>query len=136
MPLDTIPQNKSRAQGPAEGALNIGRRIITIVISMVETRLKLAVLELEEEKKRIIQLMIVGGITLLLAAFGLMSLLVLVFLAIDPVYRLTAIAITTGTLLLFALIGAIWTWRKASCSTLLSATREQLEADKALLEKK
>ncbi len=83
-------------QGPGNGLFNIAQRILTIVVGMVETRLRLAVVELEEEKSNIIQMLMMAGITLLFAAFGLMSLLVLVILAIDPQYRLTAIATTTG----------------------------------------
>ncbi len=46
---------------------------------MVETRLKLIAIELEEEKITLIQLILMAGITLLLTAFGLMSLLILLF---------------------------------------------------------
>ncbi|RLR18120.1 hypothetical protein D8L93_03700 [Sodalis-like symbiont of Bactericera trigonica] len=53
---------------------------------MVETRLRLAVVELEEEKFNLIQMLMIAGITLLFAAFSLMSLLVLVILAIDQLY--------------------------------------------------
>ncbi|WP_187202778.1 hypothetical protein [Sodalis-like endosymbiont of Proechinophthirus fluctus] len=45
--------------------------------------------------------------TLMFAVFSLMSLLVLVILAIDPQYRLTAIATTTGILLLLSIVGAV-----------------------------
>lgn len=65
-------------QGPGNGLFNIAQRILTIVVGMVETRLRLAVVELEEEKSNIIQMLMMAGITLLFAAFGLMSLLVLV----------------------------------------------------------
>lgn len=74
------------------------------------------------------------GVTLLLTAFGLMSLLILVFWAISPEYRIYALAITTAVLLICALIGAIMTLRKVRNSTLLGDTRQQLELDKRLLE--
>jgi len=76
-----------------------------------------------------------AGITLLLAAFGLMSLLVLLIWAINPQYRLMAIATTTGVLFLLAVIGAIWTLSKARKSTLLGSTREELQVDRNILEK-
>lgn len=75
-----------------------------------------------------------AGVTLLLTAFGLMSLLILLFWVIPPEYRVYALAITTATLLFCALIGAIMTLRKARNSTLLGDTRQQLELDKRLLE--
>jgi uncharacterized membrane protein YqjE len=126
---------ESQTQGPGKGIFTLGERIVTILVSMVETRLRLAVLELEQEKANIIQMLMMAGITLLLAAFGLMSLLVLLIWAINPQYRLMAIATTTGVLFLLAVIGAIWTLSKARKSTLLGSTREELQVDRNILEK-
>ncbi|TKI06937.1 phage holin family protein [Martelella alba] len=127
----TEPQN----QGPGQGIFNIAQRILTLLVGMAETRLRLAVAELEEEKNNIIQILMMAGITLLLAAFGLMSLLVLVIWAIDPQYRLTAIATTTALLFVLAIIGALWTLGKARKSSLLGASREELQVDRNILEK-
>lgn len=123
-----------RPQGPASGVLNSFSKIGAIVIGMVETRLNLIAVELEEEKTTLIQLILMAGVTLLLTAFGLMSLLTLIFWVIPPEYRVYALAITTATLLFCAVIGAIMTLRKARNSTLLGDTRQQLELDKRLLE--
>ena len=123
-----------RPQGPASGFLNSLSKIGAIIIGMVETRLRLIAIELEEEKTTLIQLILMAGVTLLLTAFGLMSLLILIFWVIPPEYRVYALAITTATLLFCALIGAIMTLRKARNSTLLGDTRQQLELDKRLLE--
>lgn len=123
-----------RPQGPASGVLTSLSRISAIVIGMVETRLRLIAVELEEEKTNLVQLILMAGITLLLTAFGLMSLLILIFWAIDPEYRIYALAITTAVLLIGALIGAIMTLKKSRNSTLLGDTRQQLELDKRLLE--
>ena len=129
-----MPADSTTSQGPARGVLSTAQRIVTIIVGMVETRLRLAVVELEEEKANVIQLLMMAGVTLLFTAFGLMTLLVLLFLAIDPVHRLMALGITTAVLLGLALIGAIWTITKARRSTLLGATRRQLEIDRELLE--
>lgn len=123
-----------RPQGPASGVLNSLSRISAIVIGMVETRLQLIAIELEEEKTTLIQLILMAGVTLLLTAFGLMSLLILLFWVIPPEYRIYALAVTTAILLFCALIGAIMTLKKARNSTLLGDTRQQLELDKRLLE--
>ncbi|OAT48811.1 inner membrane protein [Proteus hauseri ATCC 700826] len=123
-----------RPQGPASGVLTSISRIGTIVIGMIETRLSLIAVELEEEKTTLIQLILMAGITLLLTAFGLMSLLILIFWVIDPEYRIYALAITTAVLLIGALIGALMTLKKSRNSTLLGDTRQQLELDKRLLE--
>ncbi len=121
-------------QGPGRSVIGIGQRMIAIVVRMVETRLRLAVIELEEEKANLFQLLLMLGLTLLFAAFGLMSLMVLVIWAVDPQYRLNVMIATTVVLLLLALIGGIMTLRKARRSTLLRHTRNELENDRALLE--
>ncbi|MCX2958267.1 MAG: phage holin family protein, partial [Serratia symbiotica] len=109
-------------------------RIITIVVGMVETRLRLAVVELEEEKANLIQLLVMAGLTLLFTAFGLMSLLILIFWAIDPLYRLMVLGATTGVLLFLAIVGTIWTLVKVRRTTLLGDTRKQLAIDHTELE--
>ncbi|WP_145492556.1 phage holin family protein [Yersinia aleksiciae] len=124
-----------QTQGPGKGVLDTVHRIATIVVGMVETRVRLAAIELEEEKATLIQLLMMAGITLLFTAFGLMSLLVLVIWAIDPAYRLMALGTTTAVLLALAIIGFIWTLTKARRSMLLGSTRKQLETDRELLEK-
>ncbi|MBS0054069.1 phage holin family protein [Yersinia sp. Marseille-Q3913] len=124
-----------QTQGPGKGVLDTVHRIATIVVGMVETRVRLVAIELEEEKATLIQLLMMAGITLLFTAFGLMSLLVLVIWAIDPAYRLMALGTTTAVLLALAIIGVIWTLTKARRSTLLGSTRQQLKTDRELLEK-
>lgn len=127
-------EDSRRAQGPGKSVLGIGQRIITILVGIVETRVRLAVVELEEEKAHLIQLLLMLGLTMLFTAFGLMSLMVLIIWAIDPEYRLKAMIVTTVTLLALGLIGGIWTLRKARRSTLLRHTRKELANDRALLE--
>lgn len=121
-------------QGPGKSVLGIGQRIVSIVVEMVETRLRLAVVELEEEKANLFQLLLMVGFTMLFAAFGLMSLMVLIIWAIDPQYRLNAMIATTAVLLIGALIGGVWTLRKARQSTILRHTRQELANDRSLLE--
>ncbi|EOC0208255.1 phage holin family protein [Cronobacter dublinensis] len=122
------------AQGPGKSVLGIGQRIVTVLVEMVETRLRLAVVELEEEKANLFQLLLMTGLTMLFAAFGLMSLMVLLIWAVDPQYRLNVMIGTTVTLLILALIGGIWTLKKSRQSTLLRHTRHELANDRQLLE--
>ena len=126
---------KTPPQGPGQGILDTAQRIVTVLVGIVETRVRLAVIELEEEKANIFQLLLMAGITLIFTAFGLMSLLVVLFWAIDPAYRLMAMGTTTGVLLFLAVVLGLWTLSKAKRSTLLSMTRKQLDTDRALLEK-
>ncbi|SFN23462.1 Uncharacterized membrane protein YqjE [Izhakiella capsodis] len=121
--------------GPAKGVISTGQRIITILVGIVETRLRLAVVELEEEKANLIQMLMMIGLTMLFTAFGLMSLMVLIIWAVDAQYRLMAIAITTAVLFALALIFGVWTLAKSRQSSLLRATRKELDNDRQLLEK-
>lgn len=124
----------SQSHGPGKGVLNIGQRVITTLVSMVETRVRLAIVELEEEKANLIQMLMMVGLTMLFTAFGLMSLMVLIIWAVDAQYRLMAIAITTAVLFALALIFGVWTLYKSRQSTLLRHTRKELETDRSLLE--
>lgn len=126
--------DSQHAQGPGKRVLGIGQRIVSIMVEMVETRLRLAVIELEEEKANLFQLLLMSGLTMLFAAFGLMSLMVLIIWVIDPQYRLSAMIATTVVLLVLALAGGIWTLRKARKSTILRHTRQELANDRALLD--
>lgn len=122
-----------RSQGPGKGVINIGQRIITTLVGMVETRVRLAVIELEEEKANLVQMLIMAGLTLLFTTFGLMSLLVMIIWAVDAQYRLMALSITTGVLFALALILGIWTLRKSRRPSLLAATRHALAEDRKML---
>ncbi len=124
----------SSSQGPGERILGTGKRILTLLVGMVETRLQLAVVELEEEKARLFQLLLLLCLTLLFVLFGLASLLVLIIWVIDPHYRLYALIITTFILLILALFTGILAWRKSRASTLLCQTRKELEKDRQSLE--
>ena len=67
------------AQGPGKSVLGIGQRIVSIMVEMVETRLRLAVVELEEEKANLFQLLLMLGLTMLQCAA--------LFLSMIPVER-------------------------------------------------
>ena len=95
--------SENQSHGP-QRVFNVGQRVVTTLVGMVETRVRLAVAELEEEKANLIQMLIMIGLTMLFTAFGLMSLMVLIIWAVDAQYRLMAIAITTGVLFALALI--------------------------------
>jgi len=121
-------------RGPAKGVIDIGQRIVTTMVGIVETRVRLAVVELEAEKANLVQMILMIGLTMLFTAFGLMCLMVLIIWAVDAQYRLMAMAITTGVLFLLALICGLSVLAKSRRSTLLSATRKELANDRKLLE--
>ncbi|MCG3470043.1 phage holin family protein [Xenorhabdus bovienii] len=123
-----------RSQGPGKGLFDTLRRVAAIVVGMVETRIRLIAVELEENTATLVQLLLLIGFTLLFATFGLMCLLILIFWVIDPVYRATAMAITAGILLILAVFSALWTIRKTRKLNFFNSTREQLKIDRKMLE--
>lgn len=125
---------EKQRQGPASGAIASAQRVLTLLVGIVETRLRLVVIELEEEKNYLFQLLLLTGLTLIFSAFGLMSLIALIIWGLEPEYRLLALAWITATLLGLALIIGLWTLMKARRATLLKATRKELRTDRALLE--
>ncbi|MGV3345963.1 phage holin family protein [Enterobacteriaceae bacterium LUAb1] len=123
-----------KQHGPAQGAIQTGKRILTILVNMAETRLRLAALEIDEEKNRLLHIVMLAGLTMLFTAFGLMSLLLLIVWAVDVQYRLIVISVTTGVLFALALVSGLWAMRKSRHSSLLSLTRKELRRDRQLLE--
>ncbi|WP_029684499.1 phage holin family protein [Tatumella saanichensis] len=128
--MDNTPHN----EGPGKSIISVGQRMVTTLVSIVETRVRLAIVELEEEKANLVQMLMLVGLTMLFTAFGLMSLMILVIVAVDPQYRLMAIGITTGVLFALALIMGIWVIVKSRRSTLLRHSRDELSTDRKLLE--
>lgn len=120
-------------QGPVRGAVNTIQRIGSLLVDVVESRINLLSVELEQEKNHVINLLLMSGLTLICLAFGIISLLILICWAIDPAYRFTALAIFTAALLLIALFTAMATIKKAKSWTFLEETRANLKADKRLL---
>ncbi|OSM95782.1 MULTISPECIES: phage holin family protein [Lonsdalea] len=123
-------------QGPAIACVATVKRIITLLAGMVETRVKLAVVELEQEKSHLIQLLLLVGLTLIFTTFGLMCLIALVIWSLEPEYRLLGLCWITGILLGLAVIGGLWALLRARRTTLLKETRKELANDRALLEEK
>ncbi|MBK5145278.1 phage holin family protein [Budviciaceae bacterium BWR-B9] len=129
-----IMSNSTSAQGPGKGALATIQRIFTLLHRMVQTRLELIAVELEEEKANLFQLLMLVGLTLVFTGFCLMGLFILVCLAIDPVNRVLALSLITGILFLLAVITGIWAMVRVKRSTFLKETRHQLKLDRILLE--
>lgn len=127
-------QKSHESHGPGKGVINVGQRIITTLVGIVETRVRLAVVELEEEKANLIQMIMMIGLTMIFTTFGLLSLMALIIWAVDARYRLMAIGITTAVLFALALFFGLWALVKSRRSTLLRATRKELSVDRKLLE--
>ena len=121
--------------GPGRGAINIIQRIATLAVSIVETRIRLLAVELEEEKENLLNLLLMSGLTLICFSFGLISLLILICWTIDPAYRFIALAAFTTLLFCSAFILFFMIKRKLNSQRFLEETRKNLKLDRELLEK-
>ncbi|AKC32539.1 phage holin family protein [Candidatus Pantoea carbekii] len=120
-------------QGPAKTMFNIGQRIVTMLVKMAETRIQLAISEIEEEKIHLIKLLIMISFTLLFFTVGLISLMGLIIMTVNEHYRFLTIVITTAVLFTLAIALGIWTLHQSRRLTLLRHTRRELTIDRQLL---
>lgn len=123
-----------RRQGPAARAFSAARELGTLLLKSGTTRLRLAVIELQEERSRLFTLLIMVFVALLLAAFGLGMLMLLVTVYFwDTPYRLEAIAISAGILLLLSIMLGWRALAVAKRPTLLRSTLQRLTEDTDLI---
>ncbi|MDR5868064.1 phage holin family protein [Halomonas koreensis] len=124
----------AESQGPARRVFGAGRRLLGSLLATGETRLRLAVLELEEERARLVGLLLLAGLSLLLLLLGLGALTTLVIVVFWETHRLAAIGGSAAVLLLGGLGLAAWVMRLARRRTLLADTLKHLALDRELLE--
>ncbi|SDO01208.1 phage holin family protein [Vreelandella arcis] len=124
------------ALGPTQRVFSAAKRLLNSLIANGETRLRLAVVELEEERSRLLVLMLLAGASLLLLLLGVATLVALVVVLFWDTYRLTAIAVSALVLIAASFLLAMIALRQAKQHTLLKETLRQLAADRALLEAK
>ncbi|KPQ23698.1 MULTISPECIES: phage holin family protein [unclassified Halomonas] len=124
------------ALGPTQRVFSAAKRLLNSLIANGETRLRLAVVELEEERSRLMVLMLIAGASLLLLLLGVATLVALVVVLFWDTYRLTAIAVSALVLIAASFTLAVIALRQAKQHTLLKETLRQLAADRALLEAK
>ncbi|WP_016856177.1 phage holin family protein [Halomonas smyrnensis] len=124
----------SEGQGPAQRLFGAGKRLLGSLVATGETRLRLAVLELEEERARLVTLLLLAGISLLLLLLGLGALTTLIIVAFWDSYRLAAIGGCAAVLLVGGLGLAGWVMHLARRRTLLVDTLKHLALDRELME--
>ncbi|WP_168013252.1 phage holin family protein [Halomonas salinarum] len=121
------------SQGPAERVFEATRRLIGSLVATGETRLRLAVVELEEEKARLVTLLLLAGVSFLLLLLGLAVLTLLVVVVFWDTHRLEAIAACAIALLGSGFGMALWVRRLAKRPTLLKSTLKHLATDRELM---
>lgn len=121
-------------RGPAARAFSAARELGTLLLKSGTTRLQLAVVELQEERSRLFTLLVMMFAALLLLTFGIGALMLLATVYFwDTPYRLQAIAISAGVLMLAAIILG---WRALALArkpTLLRSTLQRLTEDTELI---
>ncbi|WP_172117108.1 phage holin family protein [Halomonas hibernica] len=122
--------------GPTQRVFSAAKRLVRSLVANSETRLRLAVLELEEERARLVTLFLLTGASLLLLLLGVITLTALVIVVFWDSYRLLAIGVSAGVLIAASLLLAAIAIRQAKRHTFLKETLKQLAADRALLEVK
>ncbi|NWN82400.1 MAG: phage holin family protein [Halomonas sp.] len=122
------------SQGPAQRVFTAGRRLLGSLLATGETRLRLAVLELEEERARLVGMLLLAGLAMILLLLGIAVLTTLVIVFFWDSYRLTAIAVSAGVLLGSGLLLCLRVMQLARRRTLLASTLKHLATDRELLE--
>ncbi|MCE0733248.1 phage holin family protein [Halomonas sp. G15] len=122
------------SQGPAQRVFTAGRRLLGSLLATGETRLRLAVLELEEERARLVGMLLLAGLAMILLLLGIAVLTTLVIVAFWDSYRLTAIGVSAGVLLGGGLLLCLRVLQLARRRTLLASTLKHLATDRDLVE--
>mgnify|MGYP003135858311 CR=1 FL=1 len=117
------------ALGPTQRVFSAAKRLLNSLIANSETRLRLAVFELEEERARLLVLLLLSGASLVLLLLGIATLTALIVVLFWDTYRLTAIAISACVLIGASLLLAFIAIRQSKRHSLLKETLKQLAAD-------
>ncbi|MCW4150994.1 phage holin family protein [Halomonas sp. 18H] len=124
----------SEGQGSPQRLFDAGKRLLGSILATGETRLRFAVVELEEERARLVTLLLLAGLSMILLLLGLGVLTTLVVVAFWESHRLLAIAVSAGVLLTGGVGLAAWVMHLARRPTLLAGTLKHLALDRELVE--
>lgn len=97
----------SDENSPASGTWDSAKRILDTVLATAQNRLELFTVELEEEKIRLVEILVLAAAA---AIFGLMALTLLTFTVVVLFWENGRMAVLGGLCLLYLGAG-VWTWR-------------------------
>ncbi len=124
------PQNGAEAASRPTGFFDLVRSLVSTVIGLLQTRLDLACTELEEERERLKEIVLLAAILFFCAALGVLLLTVLVVTIFWDSHRFYVLGGFAVFYLGVALIAARMIRRKAlSRPKLFSATLAELAKD-------
>lgn len=119
---------------PQPGLLASGRSFVAALVAIGHTRLRLASTELEEERVRIAELLLLATFSLFFLGIGLVLACLLLVLLMWDGPRLLVLGLLTATFLAVgAVAGAAWRRKARDKPPLLAATLEELRRDEAAL---
>ena len=78
----------TQPHGPSRSLIDNIHRVFTTLTGILHIRLELIPIELEEEKKNTLGLLLMVGLTLIFTVFGVISLLIFILLSVSPEHRL------------------------------------------------
>lgn len=125
--------NNLHRTGPSHSVVNSAIKAVRTLVAICQTRLELAITELEEEKANVLNVFILSGLCLLFTLFSILSALVLLFWAVSPDLRFLAFSWMTGMLFILAITTGCWALFKVRRTSLLQDTRHQLKEDLKIL---
>ncbi|WP_110668497.1 phage holin family protein [Salinicola halophilus] len=120
--------------GPAESVVAAARRLISNLIATGETRLRLAVVEWEAERDRMLTMLLLAGAGLIMLSFAVGMLILLIVVMYWEDNRLLAIAICSAILFVISAGFIISAKRVAKRRKLMAATLNNLDRDRQALE--
>ena len=123
------------ASGHATGLLVSLRRLLTTFVEILQTRIEIFSVELEEEGGRIRELILYSLVSIFFLGFGLLLLTLLVVMVYWETHRLAVLAAITVLYLLIGLGAALAVVRKLKTRPrLFAATLAELHKDQEQLE--
>lgn len=116
-------------RGPSRSLVDNIHRVFNTLTGIFHTRIELIAIELEEEKKNILGLLLMVGLALIFTVFGVVLLLIFILLSVSPEHRLIISGGASAVFLVIALFFVIFIKQKTAGSRILSETRKQLSED-------
>ena len=121
--------------GQPGGLLHSLRGLVTHGLDLLRNRLELLATELEEEKARLLRLLLLGATAFVMLAAGLVFLAIFLTVMFWDEHRLLVLGLMTAGFLGFGMIALLFAVRTARAgSRLFSASLAELAADQSALD--
>lgn len=126
--------SSTRGGEPPAGLMQSLRNLAATALGVVQTRLELLVSEIEEERLRVVQLLVWGAAALLFLAFALLMFTFVIVAAFWETHRVAAAAVLGVAYLAIGVAFARGARQRAHRPRLFSATMGELTKDRDKLQ--